>query len=170
MATNEEIFAKAKAAIIDFDDEAAEEVAQEAIDAKLNIVEFLENGFTAAMKEIGEKFETGELFLPHLIAASDAMNAGMSVLLPVIEKGQKGDKVATVVLGTIAGDIHSIGKDIVAAMLKIADGQSPHHVALHGLLKPRKPDTVYQWLDWYAQDGMDGLLARQPGGYRRGAL
>lgn len=57
-----------------------------------------------------------------------------------------------------------------AAVLKIANGQSPHHVARHGLLKPRKPDTVYQWLDWYEKDGIDGLLARQQGGYRRGSL
>jgi hypothetical protein len=57
-----------------------------------------------------------------------------------------------------------------AAILKIADGQSPHHVALHSLLKSRKPDTVYQWLNWYEKDGMDGLVARQQGGYRRGSL
>ena len=57
-----------------------------------------------------------------------------------------------------------------AAVLKIADGQSPHHVARHGLLKSRKPDTVYQWLDWYEKDGIDGLVARQQGGYRRGSL
>jgi hypothetical protein len=55
-------------------------------------------------------------------------------------------------------------------MLKIAGGQSPHYVALQGLLKRRQPDTVYQWLDWYEAEGLAGLIAHQQGGYRRGCL
>ncbi|MCQ1534402.1 dimethylamine corrinoid protein 3 [Methanosarcina sp. KYL-1] len=120
MATKEEIIARAKAAVLDFDDEAAEEVAQEALDAGINVIEIIENGFSAALGNVGERFESGELFLPHLIAASDAMGAGMKVLAPAVEGKIKGEKIAKVVLGTIEGDIHSIGKDIVAAMLKIA--------------------------------------------------
>jgi transposase len=57
-----------------------------------------------------------------------------------------------------------------AALLKVADGQSPHAVALHGLLKPRQPDTVYQWLGRYQAEGLPGLLAYPHGGYRRGVL
>jgi len=53
-----------------------------------------------------------------------------------------------------------------AAMLKIADGHSPHWVALCGLLKPRDPDTVYGWLDTYEVEGFDGLVAHPQGGYR----
>ncbi len=53
-----------------------------------------------------------------------------------------------------------------AAMLKIADGQSPHAVARSGLLKPRDPDTVYRWLDAYEVEGFEGLMAHPPGGYR----
>jgi transposase len=53
-----------------------------------------------------------------------------------------------------------------AALLKIAAGQSPHAVALTGLLKPRNPDTVYQWLDWYETEGLAGLLQHQQGGHR----
>lgn len=55
-----------------------------------------------------------------------------------------------------------------AALLKIASGQSPHWVALHGLLKPRDPDTIYQWLDLYEQAGLSGLVERLHGGVRRG--
>ena len=54
-----------------------------------------------------------------------------------------------------------------AAMLKIAAGESPHHVARAGLLKPRDPDTVYAWLDAYEQEGLAGLLGHQQGGARR---
>jgi len=54
-----------------------------------------------------------------------------------------------------------------AALLKIAEGQSPHAVARRGLLKPRDPDTVYGWLDCYQAEGLAGLLARRHGGARR---
>ncbi len=56
-----------------------------------------------------------------------------------------------------------------AALLKIADGLSPHAVARHGLLKPRKPDTVYTWLDWYEKLGLQSVIWFQHGGaHRRG--
>jgi hypothetical protein len=57
-----------------------------------------------------------------------------------------------------------------AALLKIADGQSPHAVSRHGLLKPRDPDTVYSWLAHYQDEGLPGLLGYQQGGPRRRGL
>lgn len=57
-----------------------------------------------------------------------------------------------------------------AAVLKVAEGHSPHWVARSGLLRPRDPDTVYQWLRWYQQDGLPGLLAHQHGGAHRRRL
>lgn len=121
MATKEEIIAKAKAAILDFDDEAAEAVAQESLDADVNPAELIQDGFTAAMTEIGDQFEAGTLFLPHVIAASEAMSAGVAILTPELERlGSEAENKGTIVIGTIEGDIHSIGKDIVATMLKIA--------------------------------------------------
>lgn len=57
-----------------------------------------------------------------------------------------------------------------AAILKVADGQSAHAVARHGLLKPRDPDTVYSWLSHYEAAGLDGLLGYQQGGSRRRCL
>jgi hypothetical protein len=54
-----------------------------------------------------------------------------------------------------------------AALLKIAAGQSAYAVARQGLLKPREPDTVYEWLDWYEHEGVDGLLSRLQGGNHR---
>ncbi len=54
-----------------------------------------------------------------------------------------------------------------AALLKVAAGQSAYAVARQGLLKPRDPDTVYEWMDWYEQDGLDGLLSRLQGGNHR---
>lgn len=57
-----------------------------------------------------------------------------------------------------------------AALLKIAGGQSPHAVARHGLLRPRKPDTVYSWLDWYERYGLRTVVWFQHGGAHRRAL
>ena len=56
-------------------------------------------------------------------------------------------------------------RECAAALLKVADGQSAHHVARHGLLRPRDPDTLYRWMDVYANLGMAGLV-HQPRGHR----
>jgi len=121
MASVEAIIAKAKNAITDFDDELAAEVAAEALAAGVDHVEIIEKGFTAGMMEVGEQFEQGTLFLPHVLAAAEAMKAGIEVMKPEMERRKSQTKnLGTVVIGTIEGDIHSIGKDIVASMLNIA--------------------------------------------------
>jgi hypothetical protein len=51
-----------------------------------------------------------------------------------------------------------------AAILLLADGRSPHWVAVHGVLKPRRPDTLYRWVNWYQSQGLVGLQAHQQGG------
>ena len=121
MVTKEEIIAKSKKAIMEFDYEMAEEVAEEALAEGINPAELIEEGFTVAMTEVGAKFGAGELFLPHVIAAADAMQAAIDILTPELEKMSAETKsIGTVVIGTIEGDIHTIGKDIVATMLKIS--------------------------------------------------
>jgi hypothetical protein len=61
-------------------------------------------------------------------------------------------------------------RERAAALLKIADGATVYAVARHGLLKPRDPDTVYAWLDWYLADGIPGLRQHRHGGPRRRGL
>ncbi|MEJ7638779.1 MAG: hypothetical protein WKF75_12590 [Singulisphaera sp.] len=63
-------------------------------------------------------------------------------------------------------DSHPYVRERGAALLKIADGQTPHQVARRGLLKPRDPDTVYAWLDQYQASGTAGLIAHPQGGFR----
>jgi len=121
MASKEAIIAKAKEAITEFDEELAEEAAGEALAAGIDPVELIEKGFTEGMKEVGELFDQGTLFLPHMLAAAEAMTAGINVIKPEMERRKSQVKsLGTVVIGTIEGDIHSIGKDIVASMLSIA--------------------------------------------------
>jgi len=121
MASKEEIIAKAKEAITEFDEEMAEEAANEALKEGVDPVEIIEHGFTAGMQEVGDQFEQGAVFLPHVLAAAEAMKAGIEVMKPEMERRKsKTEKKGTIVIGTIEGDIHSIGKDIVASMLNIA--------------------------------------------------
>ena len=129
MASKEEIIAKAKNAVLEYDQDAAVEAANEAIKAGISPVEVIQNGFTKAMNEVGDKYEAKQLFLPHVIAASETMTAGINVLTPQLEKMgvKEGAGLGTVVIGTIEGDIHCIGKDIVAIMLKIA-GYNVHNL------------------------------------------
>ncbi|WP_292468574.1 B12-binding domain-containing protein [Methanolobus sp.] len=121
MLKKQEIIAKAKAAVMEFDDDAAKKVASDALAAGIDPAELIEEGFTVAMAIVGEQFAAGTLFLPHVIAAVDAMQAAIKILLPEMEQmGAQTKSRGTVVIGTIEGDIHSIGKDIVATALRIA--------------------------------------------------
>ena len=61
-------------------------------------------------------------------------------------------------------------RERAAALLRIADGRSPHAVARSGVLRPRHPDTVYSWLGTFLAEGFDGLLGHQQGGFRRQRL
>jgi hypothetical protein len=65
---------------------------------------------------------------------------------------------------------HADVRERCAALLKIAEGSSPHWVALHGLLFARDPESIYQWLTWYRQEGLAGILHHRHGGARRGFL
>jgi trimethylamine corrinoid protein len=121
MVTQEEINQRGIEAVMEFDEDKVIEVAEECIAANLDPVSLIQNGYTVGMNRIGDQFEKGLVFLPHVLAASNMMSAGVKVLTPVLEKrSQKTEAKETVAIGTIEGDIHSIGKDIVATMLKIA--------------------------------------------------
>jgi trimethylamine corrinoid protein len=119
--SKDEIIKAAKEAIHSFDADKAVEVAKKAIEEGVDPVEVIEKGFTVAMREVGDLFDQEKLFLPHVMAAAEAMKAAINELTPHIKAGAKtSEAMGTVVIGTIEGDIHSIGKDIVATMLKIA--------------------------------------------------
>lgn len=116
-----EIFEEIKAAIIDGDEELAEELAQKVLDENINPVDAVQNGFIKGIEEIGNSWKIGEAFLPDVMMAADAMKAGMAILESTIaEMGDGGDAATKVVLGTVEGDIHDIGKNIVGALLTAA--------------------------------------------------
>lgn len=114
--SNDKILKDLQNAILGYDSTAAVRAAKAAIAAKMDPLVAIEKGLAPSIEEIGEKFEKMEIYLPELMLAADAMRAGLALLLPLIPKGSKGAK-ATVIMGTVQGDVHEIGKNIVSSML-----------------------------------------------------
>jgi len=117
-----EVLEEMKNAVVNFDVERAVESAKRALEMGIDPVEAIDKGLTKGLRIIGEKFEKGELFLMHIVAAAEtAKRAIDEVLQPEILKRKTERKVlGKVVIGTAAGDIHDIGKNLVAVMLFIA--------------------------------------------------
>jgi trimethylamine corrinoid protein len=114
-----EFMEKAAQHIIDADEDAAVKLAQEYLDEGLDAVEMIEKGLSEGIRKLGDLFDRGEVFLPHLIIASEAMTAAVKVLEQAMPADQVGKKLAKVVIGTVEGDVHDIGKGIVATMLRV---------------------------------------------------
>lgn len=113
----EEIFEKLAQSIIDGEPEDAVALAKEALDQGLDALECITNGLTKGIRKVGELFADGEYFLPELIIGADAMKGALEVLEPALVGDQKREVVANVVLGTVEGDLHEIGKTLVGTML-----------------------------------------------------
>jgi 5-methyltetrahydrofolate--homocysteine methyltransferase len=79
--------------------------------------EVLNEGLIKAMEQIGVQFRNGEIYIPEVLVAAHAMHAGLGILKPILVKAT-GRKVTTVVLGTVKGDMHDIGKNLVGMMLE----------------------------------------------------
>jgi len=114
---------KLKSAIVSGQEEDAEKAAREILDAGMDPVEVMERELFPAMKSVGERFEKGEFFLTDLMAAADAMRAASRVLTSRIREDSGGKmtalKIGKIVIGTVSGDIHDIGKNIVALLLEV---------------------------------------------------
>ena len=113
-----EILAKMEKSIIEGNKEQAEDLAKEALRENIDLNEVIEKGYIQGIQKVGELWEEGEYFLPELITSAEAMKAAMAVLQPELEKAQIATKSqGKVVIGTVEGDIHDIGKSLVASML-----------------------------------------------------
>lgn len=82
MVTQQEANEKAKQCVLKYDIKGAKAIAQEAVDAKLDLVDLINNGFTAGINEVGELFAAKKLYLPHIMSAANALNAGMEIITP----------------------------------------------------------------------------------------
>ncbi|MCD6485630.1 MAG: corrinoid protein [Candidatus Odinarchaeota archaeon] len=121
MVDKEELFKKMQKAIYDYDKEGAVALAKEALASGIDPLEAVEKGFAVAIRDLGDKFDRMEIFLPELVMGAEAMKAAVDVLKEAITaRGETLEKKGTVVIGTVEGDIHDIGKTIVVAMLQAA--------------------------------------------------
>ena len=115
---NENDFYQALAdAIVNGEKEDAVRISQEALDAGLVALDVINRGVTRGTDELGDLFQNFEIFLPELIMGGDAAKAAMAILVPHISLSELAARPGKIVMGTVFGDIHDIGKNLCAAML-----------------------------------------------------
>jgi len=112
--SEEKILKDLQKAVLDYDSAGAVSAAKAAIASKMDPLKAIEKGLVPSIETIGQKFEKMEIYLPELMLAADAMRSALALLLPKIPKGAGK---ATVVIGTVQGDVHEIGKNIVASLM-----------------------------------------------------
>jgi len=115
-----DIIKQLKDVVLEFDIDNAEKNAKAAIDAGVDPLEAAK-ALTESIREVGDRFGAGELFLPDLVCASEVLKKAFPIINSAIEKkGKKAESLGKVVIGTVFGDIHSIGKGMVATLLYAA--------------------------------------------------
>jgi corrinoid protein of di/trimethylamine methyltransferase len=121
MSSKSDIIENLRKAVLDLDVDRVRAGAEEAVRLGIDPIEAIDDGLAKGVRTIGDKFASGEAFLTELVMAGEAMKAGVEVLRPVILKRKLQRKsTGIVVIGTVRGDIHDIGKNIVAVMLESA--------------------------------------------------
>jgi corrinoid protein of di/trimethylamine methyltransferase len=116
-----ELFQEMAQSIIDGDSDVSAELARRAVDQGINPLEAISEGFVRGVNKVGEDFAKGDAFLPELVMAGEAMKAAVAVLEPELAKrGTERTMLGKVILCTVEGDIHEIGKTLVGTMLSSA--------------------------------------------------
>jgi len=114
----EDLYKEMAQSIIDGDSDLAIELARKSIELNMHPLETITKGFVIGVNYIGDQFGAGEAFLPELVMAGEAMKAAVAVLEPELLKlGEAREMLGRVVLATVEGDIHEIGKTLVGTML-----------------------------------------------------
>lgn len=113
-----EIYQAMAQSIIDGDPEAAVELARKAIEKGIDPIQAITEGYVPGVNQVGEAFSCGDAFLPELVMAGEAMKAAVATLEPEMARlGTQREVLGRVVIGTVEGDIHEIGKSLVGTML-----------------------------------------------------
>jgi corrinoid protein of di/trimethylamine methyltransferase len=107
--------------VVELDEEKVVEAAQKALEEGFNAYDAVMNGVAAGMERVGALYDSQEYFVPELLLAADALYAGLDILKPHIRMEDLSDKVkGQVVIGTVEGDVHDIGKNIIKMMFEVA--------------------------------------------------
>jgi corrinoid protein of di/trimethylamine methyltransferase len=130
LMANERLFQDMAQAVVDGLPERARALAEEALRVGIEPLQAIDQGFKPGMDVVGDGFARGELFIPDLMMSGEAMKAAIATLEPELMKRQQARKVlGKVVIGTVQGDIHEIGKTLVATMLS-ANGFEVHDLGV----------------------------------------
>ena len=105
------------AALIDGDNDAVDELTKEALDAGTEALEIMDDGLISGMGVVGIKFRENFIFVPEVLACARAMKAGMAYIEPILSASGV-DPIGTVIMGTVKGDLHDIGKNLCIMMLR----------------------------------------------------
>ncbi|MBS1251001.1 MAG: Methionine synthase [Anaerolineales bacterium] len=115
---SQEFYTRVTQAVINGDKELVVSLAKEGLETGLKPLDIIRQGLTPGMDVVGDRFSSGEYFLPHLVMAGDTMKSALAELEPALKAaGSTRESLGTVVIGTVAGDIHEIGKSLVGTML-----------------------------------------------------
>ena len=117
-ARREEILKKLSDAVVEYDEDVAKEWSQVALDEGVDAFDAIMNGLAAGMEIVGDLYDKQEYFVPELLMCADALYAGMGILKPHI-KADGMKKKGQVVIGTVQGDVHDIGKNIIKLMFDV---------------------------------------------------
>ncbi len=119
MASKEELHEKMKNGVIEYQEEEVQEAAQAVLDEGYDALEAIMDGLAAGMEVVGDLYDRNEYFVPEVLMCADALYAGLDILRPHIPKGE-GQVKAQVVIGSVQGDVHDIGKNLVKMMFDVA--------------------------------------------------
>jgi len=117
-ARKKEILDKLAEAVVEFEEDVAREWAQTALDEGMDAYEAIMQGLAAGMETVGDLYDQQEYFVPELLMSADALYAGLDILKPHI-KEEDVKKMGQVVIGTVQGDVHDIGKNIIKLMFEV---------------------------------------------------
>ena len=117
-ARKKEILEKLAEAVVEYDEDMAKEWSQTALDENMDAFEAIMNGLAAGMETVGELYDQQEYFVPEMLMCADALYAGLDILRPHI-KADERKKMGQVVIGTVQGDVHDIGKNIIKLMFDV---------------------------------------------------
>jgi corrinoid protein of di/trimethylamine methyltransferase len=117
----EELLKTLSDAVVNMDEDTAREAAQKVVDEGLNAYDAVMNGLAAGMEIVGDLYDKHEYFVPELLLCADALYAGLDILKPQIRPEDIGEGAkGQVVIGTVQGDVHDIGKNIIKMMFEVA--------------------------------------------------
>lgn len=115
-----EIIEKLKKGVIEFDEDLVSQASHEALEAGMDAYRAIMDGLAAGMDVVGELFSKNEYFVPEVLMCADALYVGLDILRPHVVRDERSQVVGEVVIGTVEGDVHDIGKNLVKMMFEIA--------------------------------------------------